>query len=461
MYPGAANRPPPRKQGMQKNGNYEFLTQAPVGRVIATMAVPTIISMLVTSLYNIVDTYFVGKISTQATAAVGVVFPVMTVIQAFGFFFGQGSGTYISRSLGAQKSADASKMAATAFFCSLASGTLITALGLIFLEPISRALGSTPTILPLTKEFLGILLLGAPFMTASMTLNNQMRFQGNAFYAMVGVVAGALLNVILVPIFTFTLGLGIRGTAIGTVIGQIVGFVTLLLMSRRSGGIRIRPAEFSRERRFYRVIFKDGTPSLSRQGLSSLAVFLLNLAAVPYGDAAIAGMSIVGRISSVVFAIVIGIGQGFQPMCGFSYGARLYGRVRKGFFFCLQCGVAFTLLCGIPGFICAPAIVDLLRHDPEVVAVGADALRWQIVSWPVAAFITFANMILQTSGRSLSANIVAACRNGICFIPLIIVLPRIIGLTGVEICQAAADLLSFAIALPVIVRYFRSLRRDL
>ncbi len=442
---------------MKKRDNYEFLTQAPVGRVIATMAVPTIISMLVTSLYNIVDTYYLGKISTQATAAAGVVFPVMTVIQAFGFFFGQGSGSYISRCLGAQNCDDAGKMASTAFWSSFLWGIVIALLGLIFLEPVSLALGSTPTILPYTKDFLRILFFGTPFMTASLTLNNQMRFQGNVISSMIGVSVGAVLNMGLAPLFIFVFKMGIRGAALGTVIGQVFGFVTLLALNRLTGGLRVRPSGFRGAWRYHKVIFKDGTPSLSRQGLGSLAFFLLNLSAVRYGDAAIAAMSIVGRVSAVVFAIIVGIGHGFQPLCGYCYGARLYARVKKGFNFCLNYGIAFCLVCGIPGFILASEIVDLLSNDTLVVRVGAAALRWQIVSWPIGVYITFSNMILQTSGRSLSANVLAFCRNGICFIPLIIALPRIVGLTGVEICQTAADFLSFAVALPVIVRYFRSL----
>ena len=437
--------------------NYTFLTTEPIGRVILTMAVPTIISMLVTSLYNIVDTFYVGRIDTSATAAVGIVFPVMSVMQAIGFFFGQGSGTYISRCLGAKKMDAAGRMASTAFYCSLGAGIFIAAVGLIFLEPLSVALGSTPTILPYTKDFLGIILLGTPFVTASMTLNNQIRFQGNAAYSMLGIMSGAILNVVTVPILTFSFGLGIKGAAIGTLIGQIAGFLVLLAMTRHGGNIRLSLKNFTKESRFYIEIFKGGTPSLSRQGLASIATLMLNLAAGAYGDSAIAGMSIVSRISFVVFSIIIGLGQGFQPMCGFNYGAGLYDRVRKGYFFCLKSGLAFLAVICVPGFVFAEEIVDLLRHDVEVVAIGAPALRWQIITYPLAAFITVSNMALQTSGRSIPANILAACRNGIFFIPLILLLPHCLGLKGVEICQSVADAFSFAVAIPLMINYFRSI----
>ena len=239
-----------RNQG--RPDNRTFLTTAPVGKVISTMAVPTVVSMLVTSIYNIADTYFVGLINTQATAAVGVVFPVMSIIQAIGFFFGQGSGTYISRKLGADEKHDADLMASTAFFSALASGLLVTLLGLAWLRPLSRALGSTPTILPYTIDYLGVILLGAPLMTCSMVLNNQMRFQGNAGKAMFGMLAGAGMNLILVPLFIFGFKMGILGCAIGTVLAQAFGFFTLLAMSRSKENISIKAKSFSTHRIYYR-----------------------------------------------------------------------------------------------------------------------------------------------------------------------------------------------------------------
>lgn len=446
-----------RMTKMSKVNNYTFLTTAPVGKVILKMAIPTVISMLVTSVYNIVDTFYVGKLSTQATAAVGIVFPVMTVFQAFGFYFGQGSGTYISRKLGAREYEDAGRMASTSFAHSLAFGVLIMMLGLLFLDPLSRFLGSTPTILPYTKKFLGIILLGAPFVTASMTLNNQIRFQGNAGYAMIGIVLGAVLNVVTVPLFIFVLDMGIAGAATGTVLGQAVSFFALVAMTRRGDNIRLRIKDITNEKRFLEEIFKGGTPSLSRQGLASLSTLTLNIAAGVYGDAAIAGMSIVTRVSFVVFAVIIGIGQGFQPFCGFNYGAKLFDRVRKGYFYCVKADMMFLIPCCLLGFLFAEQIIDVLRHDAEVVAVGASALRWQIATWPLAAIITISNMTLQTSGSSIPANILAASRNGIFFIPLVFLLPAWLGLKGVEMCQAVADVCSFIVAILLITRYFKNI----
>ncbi len=442
---------------MVKRDNYIFLTTAPVGKVIRTMAVPTIISMLVTSIYNIVDTWYVGQLNTQATAAVGVVFPLMSVIQAVGFFFGQGSGTYISRKLGARKDDQARVMASTAFFFSLLFGVIITLTGLLFLTPLSLAMGASSTILPYSRIYMGVILLGAPFMTCSMVLNNQMRFQGNASNAMIGIMAGAALNVLLVPLLMFVFHMGIMGCALGTVVSQIVGFSILLLMSFKGQNVHISPRYISIDKMYFKEIFNGGTPSLSRQGLASVSTLLLNVAAGAYGDAAIAGMSIVTKIAFVVFAIVIGIGQGFQPLCGFNYGAGFYGRVRSGYMYGIKLSMVVLLpFCAIC-LIGADSLIDMMRHDSDVVSIGAVALRWQVITFPLAAVVTMSNMTLQTSGKSIAANIVAASRNGLFFIPLIFILPRLFGLFGVEICQALSDVLSFCLTVPMIWSYFKKL----
>ncbi len=441
-----------------KRDNYTFLTHAPVHRVILTMAVPTIISMLSTSLYNLADTYFVGRINTQSTAAVGVSFSVMSIIQAVGFFFGHGSGNYISRMLGAKKAQLASQMAATGFVLSVMAGVLIALLGTVFLTPLSIALGSTDTILPYTERYLGIIMLGAPFMTASLTLNNQMRFQGNAAYAMCGILSGVLLNVVLAPLLILYFALGITGAAIATLVSQIFGCVMLFLMSRRGQNISISLHNVRLTKAFLKEIVFGGTPSLSRQGLGSLSTILLNHAAGAYGDAAIAGMSIVTRLSFFIYAVVIGIGQGFQPLCGFCYGARLYGRVREGFFFCIKLGTVFLSVCAVAGFIFSEPIIALFRDDPQVVAIGAVALDWQIISYPLITTVVATNMMMQTIRKPVRANLVAAARSGLFFIPLIFLLPRLFGLLGVEMCQAWSDVCAFSLSLPIAFSAFRDMR---
>ena len=362
---------------------FTYMTTAPIPKLVTSLAVPTIISMLITAFYNIADTYFVGKINTQATAAVGIAFSVMAIIQALGFFFGHGSGNYISRKLGAKDTRSAEKMASTGFFCSLIVGVFVMLLGLLFITPLSKALGSTPTILPYTEKYLGIVLLGAPFMAASLVLNNQMRFQGNAVYAMIGITVGAVINIGLDPLLMFTFGLGISGAAIATVTSQICSFLVLWVMEHRGNNIRISWANFTPTPDMLKEIVQGGTPSLFRQGLSSLATICLNHSAGMYGDAAIAGMSIVTRICAFINSFVIGFGQGFQPVCGFNYGAGIYERVKSGFWFCVRVGSLFLLVCSAIGFIFSPEIIETFRKgDPAVTAIGTNALRWQLVSLP-------------------------------------------------------------------------------
>ena len=327
--------------------NYEQLTTAPIAGVITRLAIPTIISMLVTAFYNMADTYFVGKINTQSTAAVGIVFSLMSIIQAVGFFFGHGSGNYISRRLGARDVANAEKMAATGFFMAFFTGCVLAVLGLLFLTPLSLMLGSTPTILPYTERYLGIILTGTPFMASSLVLNNQIRFQGNAAYAMVGIVSGAILNVVLDTQFIFVCDMGVAGAALATVISQVCSFTLLLYMATKGGNIPIRYRNFTPSLAFIKEIIGGGTPSLARQGLASLSTILLNLAAGAYGDAAIAGMSIVSRIGMFINSFLIGFGQGFQPLCGFCYGAGLYSRVRQGFWLCVRIGFIFQPCCAV------------------------------------------------------------------------------------------------------------------
>ena len=441
-----------------KRDNYTFLTHAPVHRVVLTMAIPTIISMLSTSLYNLADTYFVGKINTQSTAAVGVSFSVMAIIQAVGFFFGHGSGNYISRMLGAKERELAEQMASTGFVLSIVAGVIIAVLGQLFLTPLCIALGSTSTILPYTERYLGIVMLGAPFMTASLTLNNQMRFQGNASYAMCGILSGVVHNFVLAPLLILYFALGITGAAIATLTSQTFGFLMLFRMSRRSQNISIHISNVRFSRDFMKEIVFGGTPSLSRQGLGSLSTIMLNHAAGFYGDAAIAGMSIVTRLSFFIYAVVIGIGQGFQPLCGFCYGAKLYSRVREGFFFCVKLGTAFLSVCAILGFIFSEPIIALFRDDPDVVAVGAVALDWQIISYPLVTTIVATNMMMQTIRKPVRANLVAAARSGLFFIPLIFILPHFFGLLGVEMCQAWSDVCAFSLSLPIAFSAFRDMR---
>ena len=397
---------------------YTFLTQAPVHRVIGVMAIPTIISMLLTSMYNLVDTFFVGKINTQSTAAVGIVFSVMFFIQAFSFFFGNGSGNYISRQLGAQNTKDAEVMASTGLFYTLVFSLIVMLLGWFFLEPISILLGSTPTILPYTRQYLGISLLGTPFIMGTFCINNQMRFQGFTKYSVYGAISGSIINCLLDPVFIFGFSMGVSGAAVASVIGQICGFVILLIMSQKEGVIHYTHRRISFEGRFVKEIIAGGTPSISRQGLASVSTIALNSVAGNYGDAAIAAMSIVTRISMFIFSVIVGLGQGFQPMCGFCYGAKLYDRVKEKFWFSTKIGTFFLLFWSVVLIIFSGEVVSLFRDDPEVIAIGTPALRYQMIIFPACSFMMMANMMMQTCRKTIRANILAASRQGLFFIPL-------------------------------------------
>ena len=436
------------EERQKQEQKYIKMTTTPVEKLICSLAGPTIVSMLVTSFYNMADTFFVGKIGTSATGAVGIVFSVMAIIQAFGFFFGHGSGNYVSRKLGEKDFEEASRMAATGFVSAFLAGLVIMIVGLIFLEPLCYLLGATPTILPHAKSYLRIILIGAPYMTAALVLNNQLRFQGSAFYGMIGITSGAVLNIVLDPLFIYVFHMGVAGAALATIISQFVSFLLLLRGTGTGGNVHIDLRKFSPSIQRYKIIINGGSPSLCRQGLSSVSTACMNLMARPYGDAAIAAMSIVMRITNFAASIMTGFGQGFQPVCGFNYGARKFRRVQKGFWFCVRLSTVFLLGMSGLGWFGASGLVALFqREDQEVIAFGTRALRFQCISFPLLGWITMCNMMMQTIGKGVRASIMAMSRQGLFFIPLVIVLSSRIGFLGVQMSQPISDVLSFLVAI--------------
>ena len=440
---------------------YRQMTEPPVSKLICKLAVPCIISMLVTSFYNMADTYFVGMLkSNAATGAVGVVFSMMSIIQAVGFFFGQGSGNYISRELGKKNYQEASNMAATGFFSCIAVGAVICLIGQIFLEPLAYLLGSTETILPYTKAYLRVILLGAPWMASSLVLNNQLRFQGSASYAMYGIVTGAIINIILDPIFIFVFRLGVAGAGWATIISQFVSFCLLLRGCSLGSNISINIRNVRIKWFYFAMIFKGGFPSLARQSLASVATICLNHVAQPFGDVAIAAMGVVQRITMFGFSAMLGFGQGFQPVCGFNDGAGLYSRVKKGFWFSVKVSFVFLLCVSILSFVFAPNLISLFRDDPDVIQCGARALRFQCMTMFLSSWVIISNMMLQSMGRVLPATFLSIARQGFFFIPLVLILTSALGLTGLQMTQAIADLLTFFCAVPIQLHVLRSLPED-
>ena len=424
---------------------YKKMTETPIPKLILGLAAPTILSMLITSIYNLADTFFVGQISTSASGAVGVVSSLMAIIQALGFTLGHGSGTIISRSLGSRNTKAATRFASTSFFTALAVGVVLALIGLATLPDFMLLLGSTETILPHACAYARPILIAAPLMISSLVMNNILRYEGKANFAMIGLVTGGVLNILLDPVFMFVLGLGTAGAGIATALSQTVSQFCIHSVTR--------------EAREFGMILIGGAPSFGRQGLNSIGGMLLNIAARSYGDAAVAGMSIVSRIFMFILSVVIGVGQGLQPVAAFNYGARKFRRVRQAAIFTM--GAAFCMLVVLVAlcWVDSDALIRLFRDDPDVTAVALPAFRFQCLAILLQPVTVVANMLFQSVGKAGRATFLACCRQGVFFIPLILILPRTLGLMGVETCQPIADVFTFIVSLPFLLAFLNQLSR--
>lgn len=437
------------------------MTTQPVEGLVVRMAVPTITIMLISAFYNMADTYFVGSLGTSATAAVGVCFSLMAVIQAIGFFFGHGSGNYISRRLGAGRFDEATHMAGTGFASAWLAGAAVGVTGLVFLGPLALALGSTPTILPHAMEYLTFILIAAPWMTSTLMLNNLLRFQGSAFYGMIGAGSGAVLNVILDPIFIFWLDMGVAGASLATCISQFVSFCLLWAVCSRGGNIAVRLSGIHPKLQDYREIVRGGFPSLCRQGLAAVSALVLNHTAGQFGDAAIAAMSIVQRVILFANSALIGWGQGFQPVCGFNYGAGLYSRVKRAYWFCVKSSTLFLILAAGTAIALAPGVIAIFRRDdPEVIAIGSVALRFQAMTMPILGLMVLTNMLLQTIGKAIPASLLAMAGHGLFLLPALLLLTPWLGILGLQLAQPVTTLATMLLSLPFIVWIMREMAVD-
>ncbi len=446
---------------LQSEEKYRKMTETPIPQLILRLGLPSTASMLITSIYNMTDTYFVGTLGKSASGAIGVVFSLMAILQAFGFMFGHGSGSNISRRLGEHDHESATRFASTGFFLAIFFGILVSVLGLCFLTPFLYLLGSTGTILPYARDYAVFILLSGPLFTGSCVLNNILRYEGMSFQAMIGMVFGAALNMALDPLFILVFHWGTAGAGISTALSQAVSFFILLYMflsGRTESKLRLRA--MTRQWRDVWLIVSTGFPALVRQGLNSLSSLLLNHMAGLYGDAAVAAMSIVNRIAMFIFSVGFGIGQGFQPVAAFNYGAKKYGRVRQGFWFTTAIGELLLGLAALGCMIFAGPLVRLFQPDPAVVEIGIPALRYQCAACFFTPLSTCANMCFQSVGLSGRSSVLSALRSGLFFIPLIIILPRFMELTGVQITQAISDVLAFAVSLPMILKFLRRLPQD-
>lgn len=431
----------------------------PMGKLIPAVALPSIISMLVGAIYNLADTFFVGQLGNSATGAIGIVFPIMTLLQAMSFIFAHGASSYISRLLGQGEEERASRTATTALLSAMLMGVFFGGVGLIFFAPLLRLFGATETILPYAMEYARCIYIAAPLFAGSYVLNNTLRAEGSAVKALVGMSAGAVLNIALDPLCIFVFRMGVTGAGVATAVGQAVSFLLLLGFYLRGGSaLRIHWRLVTPNRSMYFELLRIGLPSFFRQGLNSIASILLNNAAGPYGDGAIAAFSVAMRVMWIINAVVVGYGQGYQPISGYNHGAGKPARVYDAFRFTLWTAAAFVAAAGLVVIAFAPGIVSLFRDDPHVVEIGARVLRFQAAALPFMSVTMVANMFFQSTGRSAPAFVTATARQGLCFIPLVLILSRTWGLTGLELAQPLADALAFLICVPVLLPALRPLR---
>ena len=438
---------------------YEKMTATPIPKLILTLSVPTVISMLVTNIYNLVDTAFVGRLGTSASGAVGVVFGFMSIIQAVGFMFGQGSGSIISRALGQQDKDNASIHASLGFAGSFCFGVLITAVGFALLDEMIFLLGSTETIAPFAKTYIAYILIAAPFMSSSLTLNNILRYEGRASLGMIGLMTGAVLNMIGDPIFMFAMDMGIAGAGLSTALSQIVSWCILVSMflsgktDTRLGFEQLKKGSIMK----LLNIMATGFPSMLRQGLNSLTTVLLNSCCAVYGDAAVAAMSIVSRIIFFAFSVALGIGQGFQPVSGFNYGAGKYERLRKAFMFTIMISEGIIVVGCTLLIVFSESLIGIFRDDAEVISIGVRALRLQAMAHIVLPPCMAVEMLFQSTGKRLGASILSSLRSGLFFIPALLILYHCRGLAGIQEAQPVSLLLSLPVTIPFAIIFFKKL----
>ncbi|MBP3918332.1 MAG: MATE family efflux transporter [Clostridia bacterium] len=445
----------------EPDSQYRKMTETPVEKLIITLGIPTTISMLITNIYNMADSYFVSKLSISAGGAISIVFGVMAILQAFGFMYGHGSGSHISRLLGSKQVERASTYASTGFFSAVLTGCVIMIVGLVFIKPFMYLLGSTDTILPYAVDYCAMILLAAPVMTGSCVLNNILRYEGKAALAMIGLTSGGLINIALDPFFIFVCKLGIRGAGIATALSQYISFGILLsifILGKTQSKLSLKL--IAKSPKIFGDIIVTGLPSLARQGLNSVSTMVLNTQTKPFGDAAIAAMGYVGRTSNLIFSVGLGIGQGFQPVAGFNYGAKKYSRVKRGSWFTLLFSAVMLGTISAGCFAFAPQIISIFRKEAEVIQIGSEALRLQcmfLCFQPVTVVVT---MLFQSIGKSVPALILSCLQSGFVFIPLCLILPKFLDIKGIELSQPIAYLVTALISLPFMIVFLKHMPKD-
>ena len=436
--------------------HYKKMTETPVSKLILNLGIPTTVSMLITNIYNMADTYFVGTQGESAQAATGVLFTVQAIMQGVAFMLGHGGGTFIARALADKDTDEATKYISSAFFTGGGIGLIITVLGLLFLEPLVRFLGSTETILPHAMDYGFWILLAAPFIICSLILNNGLRYEGKAFYAMFGLTAGGILNILGDYVLVMKLNMGVYGAGLATAVSQMVSFAILLFMYLKMAQSTIRVKAVSRDIKLYLTIARVGLPSLIRQGLTSVTTGLLNNLTKPFGDAAIAAMSVVSRYSNFLMCVGLGMGQGFQPVASFNYQAKKYDRVKKGLLFTTVFGLVFIGGMSTLSILFAEPIISIFQKHEDVIRIGATALRFTAFGMMFMPFSVPVNMLYQSIQKPTISSILSLIRSGAVTIPMLLITVPLLGLTGIQIAQPTADIIAGLISIPFIIRFLRS-----
>lgn len=437
----------------KKEKRRQVILTAPLFPLLVKMAVPTIIGMLVVMIYNLTDTFFIAMLDNKSmTAAIGIAFSFMSIIQAIGFWLGYGSGNAMSRSLGEGKEETAERISSTAVVLSLCTGLILTILSLIFIHPLVLLIGGSASenLYRFTREYLSVMAVSFPFVLFSLTVYNQLRLCGNVKDGMKGLTSGMLVNIVLDPVFMFGFNLGFIGAAYATLIGQVIGAAVLFILAGKNGNIAVsfKKAEFSGENIYHVLI--GGLPNFARQGITSLAMVLLNMVAAGFGEEVIAALTVSGRITAIAYMLVIGWGQGFQPVCAMNYGAKQYDRVKKAFKYSVSIGTAFMTLSAVMIYIFARELTMTLSRNSEVIKIGVRILRFQCFSLPFMAYFAVSSMLMQNIGRYFLSLIISISRQGIFYLPLLFILPVIFGQEGLYLVQPVADVMAFLLAIWVV-----------
>ena len=434
---------------------YEKMTTTPVSKLIISLGIPTTISMLITSIYNMADTYFVGGLGDSPQAATGILFTLQCIIQAVAFMLGHGAGTYVAKYIAQKNFSKASEYTSTSFFVGGFMGLCMMGAGLAFLEPFLRFLGSTETILPYAKDYGMWILIACPFLICSLVLNNVLRYEGKAFYAMFGLGAGGILNILGDYVLIERFNLGVYGAGLSTAASQIVSFTLLLILYLKTAQSKLSLRYIAREFEVYLNIFKMGLPSLIRQGLTSISNGLLNNLIKPFGDAPLAAMSIVQKYSSFVMCVGLGIGQGYQPFASFNYELKEYDRVKKGTKFLMAFGVCAVGALATVGFIFASDIVAIFQKVPAVIEVGTPAMRYASIGLLFLPISVSCNMLYQSIRKAAMASFMAIMRSGAVLIPVLLIAGTFFGLDGIIMAQPISDIITGLISFPFFLLFLK------